>query len=1088
MPDFENIDIDDPDYIEKRNNRKLTADKIRQILSKVQNNPSDSAKRWVWELMQNAKDVPNKFGRVSVKIILNTDRLEFRHNGDPFTLKNIFSLIQQVSSKDSVNSDEEVTGKFGTGFISTHLLSEKIDVAGVVLHKGVHRKFTTCLDRSGRTSEDMLPKIDAALEHIRNIQEDTLFTIISDYEVNRIETAYDTTFTYHLTSTEKQKAAVLGLDDLINTLPVTLVNIPKIKSVEIINNIKGKNEVYFSELFFEEEQIKKLRVSVTDSFGHKNHRNFITYSDKDVSLSIEVSNFENPVLKEINQDAPKLFRDFPLIGSNKYYHPYMLNGFKFNPTEDRDGILLHGIENIEAEENRKIINSAFEASKDFTVYLLKQNASNRFVCALSRLPDEKWEEFSKNWYESLQKSYREFLLEQDLIETVMSSIKLRDAIIPVHGLSDDSKIKFYNIVKPFVGNDKVPKENIILNWIEYTGPKNEIESWNHNIRYTLESFLNELQIVETIDNLIERLPQGENVYQWLNKLYEFLNEERETERFTEFKIIPNKNNVFKSIADLYLEDSESPIAEEFLDTLDALEVYWRNDIIHNEIKLPSQSIRKRGLTDASDKINECLKSFPKDNERLLKISIDLIRNEGANSTGESFKAKLFKVAKAMFNLESELRVVINITRFNFDIAIEKVSSIINEKVSELSNLIALGNFISKGFDHTVIWYNNYLQLLEGSESFKKQLEYGNIIPNRKGIFCAYDSIYAFGTEENPLNEKLVDLLYQINFNEDWNQVLIHDGFSLKLQPRKFEELGSKIDESLVELLKEDSYNPGSIKPFKATILDLIKWVKSNSEIAEKYLNKTFQAANDLWVKFSMTNEIMNLLSDEKSMEFLQELSESNISLAEVRELMNIAEQLDSLGLNGMAEIIEHAKDLLEVEKDFQYLRETGENIEEVFKEALKAEGINIGIKHLSKGSHDFELYSESDSNNKVFVEIKSYANGSKNPFKFASSQIRKSIEFPEKYFVCILERPLNSKPATVEYLRANLFYNSNLKNIVSGVISDIEAFEKIDNNINDVKLVLPLRDKPRIHVKYDLLFNNSNSFVDLIRDIKSQLL
>ena len=106
MAEFDIIDEDDPDYIEKRNNRKLTADKIRQILSKVLNNPSDSAKRWVWELMQNAKDVPNEFDRVSVKIILSPEKLVFKHNGDPFSLSNIFSLIQQVSSKDSSNSDE----------------------------------------------------------------------------------------------------------------------------------------------------------------------------------------------------------------------------------------------------------------------------------------------------------------------------------------------------------------------------------------------------------------------------------------------------------------------------------------------------------------------------------------------------------------------------------------------------------------------------------------------------------------------------------------------------------------------------------------------------------------------------------------------------------------------------------------------------------------------------------------------------------------------------------------------------------------------------------------------------------------------
>lgn len=1087
MAEFDNIELDDPDFIEKRNNRKLTADKIRQILSKVQNNPSDSAKRWVWELMQNAKDVPNKFGRVSVKIILNSNNLQFKHNGDPFTLKNIFSLIQQVSSKDSANNDEEVTGKFGTGFISTHLLSEKIEVSGIVLHKGTYRRFRSCLDRSGRTSEEMLPKIDAALEHVRDIQNDTLFPRENYYEIKRVETSYDTVFSYNLSSFEKQKAAILGLEDLINTLPVTLVNIPKIKSIEVVNNLRGTNVVFQSDLIFEDDCIKKISVSVVNSIGQKEFRNFITYFKPDLALSIEVSSFENLILKEINQDAPKLFRDFPLIGSSKFYYPFVLNGFKFNPTEDRDGILLHGVENFEAEENRKIISKAFEASKEFTEWIVKQNASNRYVCALSRLPDEKWQEQSKNWYASLQQNYRAFLLSQPLVETDEGNMILKDSLIPTYGSSKETKLRFYNITKNFIGKGMVPREDIILNWIDYTGPKEEIDSWNYEIRYNLDRFLSDLQGIETVENLKNKLPENLNVYQWLNSLYEFLNEERETERFTEFKIIPNQKNVFQTLSDLYQEDKESPIAEEFLDTLDALEIFWRQELINRNIKLPLLSVKKRDLNDASERINETLKNYP-NNDKLLKLAIDLIRNEGQYTTGVSFKANLFKIANELFKLNTNFRTVEKIKGFNFDVAVEKVIRIINEKIAALVNLKELAKNVDKDYDSTVIWYNTYLELLEGSDTFKINLEYQNIVPNRKGDFCSYKGLYAFGTEETPLNEKLINILYDLNKAEDWHSTLIHDGFSIKLEPRKYEELGGKIDESLVNLLKEESFSPGSIKPYKNTILDLINWVKTNSNTAEKYLNKTFLAANDLWVKFSMTNEIMNLLSDEYSMAFLQEISVSNISLAEVKELVSIAQELDNLGLSGMSEILDHAKELLEIEKDFQYLKDTGENIEVIFKEALALEGINIGINHIGIGSHDFELFNLIDRNKKVFVEIKSFIFGSKKPFKFASSQIRKSIEVPEKYFVCMLERPLNGEPASVLYLKEKLFYKSNLNVIVESVIKDIDAFERIEDKKDDVKLVLPLRDKPRIHIKHDLLSNNSSSFDDLIIEIKLQLL
>ena len=114
------MDINKPMTVDDEiayNNYKLTADKILQLLSQIREDPSASAKRWVWELLQNAKDVPNRFGKVSVEIeLVSQDTLKFRHNGDCFSTKNITGLVQQVSSKDSQNLEGQ-TGKFGTGFI-----------------------------------------------------------------------------------------------------------------------------------------------------------------------------------------------------------------------------------------------------------------------------------------------------------------------------------------------------------------------------------------------------------------------------------------------------------------------------------------------------------------------------------------------------------------------------------------------------------------------------------------------------------------------------------------------------------------------------------------------------------------------------------------------------------------------------------------------------------------------------------------------------------------------------------------------------------------------------------------------------------
>lgn len=185
------------------NNYKLTADKILQLLSQIREDPSASAKRWVWELLQNAKDVPNRFGKVSVEIeLISPETLKFRHNGDCFSTKNITGLVQQVSSKDSQNLEGQ-TGKFGTGFICTHLLSDIIDVEGIVSYMGVHRRFDISLDRSGYRSEDLLPRIASTLEELRHIE--TTYPIVDNYEASRTEQSFNTVFTYHLTTEEKQK-------------------------------------------------------------------------------------------------------------------------------------------------------------------------------------------------------------------------------------------------------------------------------------------------------------------------------------------------------------------------------------------------------------------------------------------------------------------------------------------------------------------------------------------------------------------------------------------------------------------------------------------------------------------------------------------------------------------------------------------------------------------------------------------------------------------------------------------------------------------------------------------------------------------
>ena len=206
---------------EKAHNRNI-ATKIHEELSKlragVEASPT-TPKRWVWELIQNAKDV-NIGGKVRVRIEADLDdpgaQVTFRHTGDAFSAENIRFLIEQVSSKDRTNDSTgrpTATGKFGTGFLTTHLLSESVVITGVAEDRGfAPRKFKLSLDRSGSELEDIIDAVQAAKDSIQDLDDRPPYK-------GYVPGEFNTAFRYELPDKTGKKVASAGLADLDTCLP-----------------------------------------------------------------------------------------------------------------------------------------------------------------------------------------------------------------------------------------------------------------------------------------------------------------------------------------------------------------------------------------------------------------------------------------------------------------------------------------------------------------------------------------------------------------------------------------------------------------------------------------------------------------------------------------------------------------------------------------------------------------------------------------------------------------------------------------------------------------------------------------------------
>lgn len=124
-----------------------TAQGIFNYLKEIENKREIYEKRWIWELLQNALDAAPHDRKIEVKIIKDDNKLTFAHNGRPFKPEEVAHLIYHGSTKR-----EQDIGKFGTGFLITHLLSKKVNVKGV---REDRKKFDFMLDRSGASSDEI---------------------------------------------------------------------------------------------------------------------------------------------------------------------------------------------------------------------------------------------------------------------------------------------------------------------------------------------------------------------------------------------------------------------------------------------------------------------------------------------------------------------------------------------------------------------------------------------------------------------------------------------------------------------------------------------------------------------------------------------------------------------------------------------------------------------------------------------------------------------------------------------------------------------------------------------------------------------
>jgi regulator of replication initiation timing len=828
---------------------KAVATKILDLMDKLRlgNNQNDH-RRWIWELLQNAKDAKNRErNKVDAVVDLQVSEkiLAFSHNGQCFSPENITFLIEQVSTKErSDDNIEETTGKFGTGFLTTHLLSEVVEIHGIVKDDGLpYRKFCIHLDRSSTDLDGITSSLKRSLEQLEQIYKE------DDYDGYN-SNDFNTSFIYHLDESGIE-TALAGIEDLETCLPLALVFLPSIESVEVkhissIYSVVDRKDV--SEDGISMEICKVLKIS-----SDKNtYFDFVVIhgSYSEIAFPVETIVDDSSISLKNFDDAsvPCLFCDFPLVGSEKFGIPFVINSSHFCLTEPRDGVFLTDVNDNRIDFNKQIIQEAVDNFSRMIDYACHKQWKNLYCLAkLSKSSNyDAW--LSMSWYESsLLSTLINKLYESPIVVTDSGEmVPLQEDNKIIADIPFDSREELREeIWKLVVGINffAVPQYSDLHKWYQII--KNNI--WDKNHRLTIELLSTYIvKKANSLDELSESFKIA-NPIVWLNKYFSLLNLAHEDcIQFLEsksFKIIPNQQGDLclpsALMCDENIEDDIKQIGSQFVTNTNYYEILAHKSIsITNLLPIKKQS-------DVVLEINQTLRSRNFDLEKKISACQALTCLFPADKSASIYPERnfIYKISQKVFADQVFERKFID----NWEPEIWEVSDrfqlkFIVQKIAGFENLLKMSKILDEDIDDIRDWLSKLVLFINDSDQ-KSLLESKDaIVPNQNGTLCQLDALFVEGEY---IDEILKDI--SANLGIDFRNELIDSKFAecVNIPPSRQilqKDIASEIRDSIIPLLSDLKRSQHTQEIFNQLIL----WMDDNQETAKSIFLDLFENRHKLY--------------------------------------------------------------------------------------------------------------------------------------------------------------------------------------------------------------------------------------------------
>lgn len=544
---------------EKEQGRRNAANSIHQKISTwVEDEREKALRRWIWELTQNAVDTIQKgdIEKVDIKITFQKDKIIYQHNGGVFDTQELSAIIMGGTTKIFLKKKEYI-GRFGSGFLVSHILSKNVEVNGIVFSERLKKncEFKFLLEREGDINE-IYDNINKCYEQLNSQSQ----VYDNDSSISGAK------YIYSLKSeSDLEEIINKSLESFKTYIPYVLSFTPKINSITIKQNskeitwkLKNRREIIGFNAEFSEETNYKIDLIKIESrikkrkkpiFSHIILISINTENQNNIELAIPVNvNRNNIKIEKLNNNVSKIFRNFPLIGrTEKIPVPFIINS-SFEPTPDRDTIFLQG-ESKKVESNKMLLSETFEIIPDLIECLRDKGFENiHHLCNYKQVPLDYYDNDVVNFWNNQLCNLIISLTDCNIIKinneeyTNLSEIefkipipyiKVEDLNLNQYDFTTQEYHTFMNLVKSFYS---IPSEDVIESWfkilrnwitlLEITGYEVNKDSL-YEMLLSLENLASTLESYNDIEELLldyakEYQSEEEFISNWLVKFYPLL--------------------------------------------------------------------------------------------------------------------------------------------------------------------------------------------------------------------------------------------------------------------------------------------------------------------------------------------------------------------------------------------------------------------------------------------------------------------------------------------------------------------------------------------------------------------------------------